>query len=147
MNTVQTVLRLHRQGWTPSRIARDLRMPRTRVAAILDEKTAWEKLVDEPGTTGDQILSALRRHSTDFELAGVESVVELALEIADELDRKSAVPDFRRVGVLHSLESVVNSVASGFTLETSPLIALQLRRALRLVESDESSWPDWLRPE
>jgi hypothetical protein len=121
-------------------------MPRTRVEAILEQTSSYERLVDERGTTGDQILAALRRHSTEFELADVGAVVELALEIADELDRKPAVPGFRRAAVLHALESIANSVASGFTLETSPLIAIQLRRALRLVEADES-WPDWLLTE
>jgi hypothetical protein len=152
MSSVQKVLRLYRQGWTPSRIARDLRMPRTRVASILDEENSWEKLVDERGTTAVQILAALERHADDFEVANVEAVVELVLEIADQLDRiPPADPDVRRESVLHGLESVANSVTGGFTLESSSFIGIQLRRALRHLahpdEADESSWPDWLRAE
>lgn len=143
MSRIDDVLRLYRQGWAPSRIARDLRTARDEVDAILERKSAWERLDAGDGSTGDQILAALRRHEGDFEFSEVEAEVELLLDLADRLDAKKGWSPERRRGVLCSLENVVNTIVSGFA--TSPLQCIRFRMALKSLGSlDESEWPEWL---
>jgi hypothetical protein len=141
------VLALHRIGWTPSRIARDLRMPRDRVAAILETANSWDVLRDEPGTTGDQFVAALKRRGASLEDEWAWDAAEFALAIADRLDETQVSPPVRKQ-VLFSLTNVVNDLAADGAPDTNPLIAIHLRRALRLLASpelpDESEWPVWL---
>lgn len=143
MSRVDEVLRLRRQGWTPSRIARDLRMPPEDVASTLDAADRWEKFVDEPGTTAEQVIAALERVGSRLD----EEAAELAVSIADELDAKKGWSPLRRRGVLFDLEHIVNGLLMGEG--RGFLVRLHFRMALKSLaspdEPDWSAWPSWLR--
>jgi hypothetical protein len=120
----QRIADWYRRGWTPSRIARDLRVSRDVVRAVLDADAKWLRL-DRTLPLGDAFLEMLR---------GRDQRSRGARDGAGRRGRRLTGGDAPGRAAAEQIVLLLEQVANHLAMNgmTDPLVELQLQRARRL---------------